>query len=81
LGVGTLGLAHRLHGSLEASLELQSLLSSAGGRLLLLLLGDLRGLSLDLTGLGQRTVNLTHGLLKRLLHNEHIEETTRSWKA
>jgi hypothetical protein len=45
------------------------------------LLGDLRGLSLDLTGLGQRTVNLTHGLLKRLLHNEHIEETTRSWKA
>ena len=79
LGVGTLGLAHRLHGSLEASLELQSLLSSASGRFLLLLLGDLRGLTLDLTGLSQRTVNLTHGLLKRLLRNDATEKNATTY--
>jgi hypothetical protein len=75
LRVGSLGLTHRLDGGLEASLELKSLLSSASGLLLLLLLGDLGGLTLDLTGLSQRSVNLSHGLLKQhynrtLAHNK-----------
>ena len=65
LAVRTLGLAHGLDSSLEASLELKSLLGSTSLLLLLLLLGDLRGLTLDLTGLCQRTVNLSHGLLKQ----------------
>ncbi len=62
--VGSLGLTDRLNGGLESSLELDSLLSSTSDLLLLLLLWDLRGLTLDLTGLRQRAVNLSH-VLKR----------------
>ena len=60
LRVGTLGLTHGLDGSLESSLELDSLLSSTSHSLLLLLLGHFGGLTLDLTGLSQRTVDLSH---------------------
>ncbi len=78
LSVGTLALSAgaglgRLVG--ESLVELQSSLRAAANLLLLLLLGDLRGLLLHLSCLSQRAVDLSHGCK---LHNIHQTQQTRS---